>query len=215
MFTGPTLAFYIPSVAALSGYGGFMILNETLIIGSLIAGGGFIVLLGYLFHLSVEPTQSVTRKKASPPVTMSKPFLGIFSTALGLIMLLAWGYLLYTGFNSLMSNFRVYLPHVTLELISGLGFVFSGLLLLKNSKYGTHGFLGSSSAFLLSTIGALLEHGMDNHPMLMNGVAIFVSVILIYFVGLVYSWSHVIIHWEERPESLRPAKLRRNHARSS
>ncbi len=182
-----------------------MILNETLVTGALIAGGFFTVLFGYLFYLSPEPSQL-------PQVSMTKRYLGVFSLGLGTIMLIAWGYLILAGWKGLEGRIQTYLPHILLELVCGIGFFFSGLALIKRKALGSKGFIGSTALFLFSTISTLIEYGMDKHPMLMNGIAILVSLVLIYCVAMVYCWGNVILHWEENTNQTKVILGRRKAA---
>lgn len=66
----------------------------------------------------------------------------------------------------------------------------------------------NSSAFLyalafvsFSLIISLLQFGNQGHPMLMDGIAIAVMLVLIYFVGLIYSFQHFVFRFDQTSES--------------
>ena len=160
------------------------------------------ILLGaILFAVFIGYTVlSFSEGKAQQAPSAPRRFAGIFSITLGVITLGAWTYLLRVGWFSFVHGVEKLWPHVLTELISALILMVAGFGMIRNWSRGPALFMLANGFLLLSTTLALTTYGNQGHPLLMNGVFILLTVISVYWVGLVYGWEHFVLKLDE-PES--------------
>lgn len=166
-------------------------MNQLETLGTLFGGLLSLVFVGYVFLAEVEAKKG--RRSYSGP----QKFAGGFSMFLGVLMLGAWIYFLVSGSDSFMSSFGPLLTHVALELISALSLVVGGFAMLRGLSRSPALLMTSYALVSFTQVLSLAVYGPTGHPFLMNGVALMLLIVLIYFVGLVYAWEHFVFRLDQ------------------
>lgn len=166
--------------------------NETAIniTGVLIGGLMAIIFTVYL-------TFSVVKKKPRIGAHGVRMFAGTFALVLGAIMAIAWFYWMISRWTSFESQASTLLAHVLTEGSSALLLIISGVGMMRGWPSGPSLYLIANGLLMFTTLHALLSYGAKGHPLLMNGVAIVLTIISGYMMALVYGWEHFVIHLDE------------------
>jgi hypothetical protein len=165
--------------------------NTAINITGILIGG----LLGIIF--TVYLTLSLAKKKTSIGPHGMRLFAGIFALILGVIMGITWLYWLITRWTSFESQASILLAHVLTEGSSAALLIISGIGMIRGWTSGPGLYLIANGLLLFTTLHALLSYGAKGHPLLMNGIAIVLTIVSGYMMALVYGWEHFVIHLDE------------------
>jgi hypothetical protein len=163
--------------------------------GALLGGMLLVIFIGYAVLCLREP-------RATGKHNLADKLAGVFSLLAGTIILGVWAYLLQNRWGSFRAQAGVLWLHVSSEALSGLTLMVAGGALLKGLSRGPALLMLANGLLILTTVQALLSFGNRGHPMIMNGMAVIMTVTSAYMVGLVYGWGHFVLHLEgEKQES--------------
>ena len=161
-----------------------------------ITGMIFGVLLSIVFVayvLLAEHGAKKGRRSYSGP----QRFAGGFSLLLGVLMFGVWIYFVIDGRESLMHSFGFLVTHVALELVSSLALIIGGLAMFRGLFRAPALMMTAYAIVFFTQVLSVLIYGSLGHPFLMNGIALILFVVLIYFVGLVYAWEHFVLKLDQ------------------
>lgn len=162
--------------------------NETTlhVIGILLGGFLSLIFIGYMVLSFSEG------RRSEDPTTFHK-LAGLFSLAFGAMMAVAWIYLLAIGQDSFRMQASDLSFHVLTEFTAALMFIVAGVAMFRNWSRGPALYMISNALLLFTTVFALTVYGSRGHPLIMNGIAILLTVGSIYMLGLVYGWEHFVL----------------------
>ncbi len=165
--------------------------------GMVLGGLLSVVFIGYL--LLVEYGVKEGRRPFNGP----QRFAGGITLLLGGIMLGAWIYFFVKGRESLMRSFGFFATHVALELLSAIALMMGGLAMLRGLVRAPAIMMTAYALVVFTQILSVTVYGPIGHPFLMNGIALILLIVLIYFIGLVYAWEHFVLKLDESDSSPR------------
>lgn len=159
----------------------------------------FILFLVAPYLKSKQNQQRLSETQMSLP----RKAAGSFSFILGLLLFFGWFYFLAQREAPYSSPLGPVLAHMLLMLVSSIALVIAGVSMLKNWKRSALLFWSALGLLHFSLIISLLQYGNMGHPVLMNGIAIAIVVVLIYFVALIYAFEHYVFHFDEEDKKER------------
>jgi hypothetical protein len=156
-------------------------------VGVILGGLLSILFVGYVVLAEIEA------KKGRRVYTSPQKFAGGFSLLLGILMLGAWIYFLKVGSESLSNSFGFLFTHVALELVSALALMIGGVAMIRGLSRAPALLMTAYALVSFTQVVSVAIYGSNGHPFLMNGIALILFIVLIYFVGLVYAWEHFVL----------------------
>jgi hypothetical protein len=166
-------------------------MSQLEITGIILGGLMSSVFVGYM--LLAEKGAGKGRRRYSGP----QRFAGGFSLLLGVIMLGAWFFFFIDGLESLTRSFGFLVAHVALELVSALALIIGGLAMFRGLLRAPALMMTAYAIVVFTQVLSVSMYGPLGHSFLMNGIALILLVVLIYFVGLVYAWEHFVFKLDE------------------
>jgi hypothetical protein len=167
-----------------------------LTVTAILLGGGlsiFFILSMVLIYFKPKPEPAI---KGEPRTTNSLPrkCAGAYALIVGLVMLSAWVFFLMKGRESLVSQLSALILHVILMFISSIVLIVAGVAMIRHWHRSALLFYSALAFSSFSVFVSLFEYGNRGHPILMNGIAIVLVIVLAYFIGLAYAFEHFIFH---------------------
>ena len=174
----------------------FILANMTdvtavMITGFAIAGLVSIMFLSYLGIALMRKVPPIGVQ--SQTLTGPRRFSGIFGVVLGPILILAWVYFMISGWEAFMANPGHLMFHVVTQLLSGIMLWIAGVGMLRQWSVASMLFMLSNAFLLLTMLFSVLIHGQAEHPVLMDGVAILLTIVSGYFVSVIFNWEHFVL----------------------
>jgi hypothetical protein len=83
--------------------------------------------------------------------------------------------------------------HVVTQLLSGIMLWIAGVGMLRQWSVASMLFMLSNAFLLLTMLFSVLIHGQAEHPVLMDGVAILLTIVSGYFVSVIFNWEHFVL----------------------
>ncbi|MCM0606567.1 MAG: hypothetical protein KA715_10795 [Xanthomonadaceae bacterium] len=176
-------------------------MSQLEITGMILGGLLSVVFVGYL--ILAETGAKKGRRRYNGP----QRFAGGFSFLLGVLMFGAWTYFVIDGRESLMRSFGFLFTHVALELVSSLALIIGGLAMFRGLFRAPALMMTAYAIVIFTQVLSVSIYGPIGHPFLMNGIALILLVVLIYFVGLVYAWEHFVLRLDQpEPTQSKPSR---------
>jgi hypothetical protein len=155
--------------------------------------GGLLSVIFTAYLVLAESGAKKVRRSYNRP----QKFAGGFSFLFGALMLGAWIFFVTTGREKLIRDYGFFVPHLALEFISSLALMLAGLAVFRELVRAPALLMTAYAIVIFTKIFSIAIYGSSGHPLMMNGVALILLVVVIYFVGLVYAWEHFVLHLDE------------------
>ncbi len=164
--------------------------------------GIFLALIFIIFFILVFKSEIGT--KSSPQsLSLTQRVAGVITLSMGLLMLVGW--LQFIDFARTQPDLEKapYYLHLMLMFFSAIALMLAGTAMLRMWRKSAALFFSSIFLVSFSILYSLMQYGNQGHPILMNGVAIIVGLVLIYFIGLIYAFEHFVFQLDlssEKPK---------------
>lgn len=157
--------------------------------GMMLGGLISLIFVGYMLL-------SFTEGRKKKGLTLPQKFAGIFSLFFGFAMLSTWVYLIASGW---VSNCSV-TPSIRAwtELGSSVIMIIAGIAMLREWSRGPALFVLANGTLLMTSILSLADSAPGHQSVMVNGMAIVLTIVFNYIVGLVYMWEHFVLHIDEK-----------------
>jgi hypothetical protein len=158
--------------------------------GMIVGGILALIFVGYMVITFLEGRK---KEKALRP----ERFAGVFTLIFGFIMLGTWGYYIGHSADLMQRSMLEFGVYAIVHLVGAISLLVAGWALIKGWTRGPALLLIAMGIILFTTIPSLLAYNVPSDPFLLSGIAVALTVVFAYFVGLVYSWEHFVLHLDD------------------
>lgn len=164
--------------------------------------GIFLSLIFLVFFILVFRSEGIS--KASPnDLSLAQRLAGMTTLAVGLLMLVGWLNFMDFGEANPTLERGPYILHIFLMFFSSVALLLAGVAMLRSWKKSVGLFFSAIFLVSFSLLYSLMQYGNQGHPILMNGIAVIVGLVLVYFIGLIYAFEHFVFQLDlssEKPK---------------